>query len=162
MHRRKIFLICAVMVVICYGVVLAQKAALLPDLSINSVDFVPIPKENGSIDLLKISVGNQGEADAAACILGLSCTVIECNQGNRCEEISSLIHADIAVPAIKKGEKINLEWRPTSSTKWISGKYTVVAEIDKYNAVQESNETNNINKAMIFVTSLSPRMSTAK
>jgi len=177
MKKLSLFLICTGVVIICCGVILAQaaetkaiesgkqvmnKTVLLPDLIIKSVDFYPVPKENELIGLVKISVVNQGAADAATCTLGLSCVVAKCNEGNKCEETSRLIRANITVPALKKGQILDLEWKPASPIEWVSGKYSVVAEIDKYNTVQESNETNNVSRCMILITSLSPRASTGK
>lgn len=156
MQSLKIFLICAAMTVICCVLLFAQ-ATPLPDLTVDSLDCVPIPKEYGPLDLIKICVANKGSADAAACTLSLSCAVIKCYEGNKCEDVSRLIHADIAVPPIKKGEITNLEWRPSLPVKWVPGKYSVSADIDEYNVVQESNETNNVIRRMIYTASLSPR-----
>jgi len=162
--RIKLFLIGIIVFFICSGIVLAEgteskvaNTLPLPDLVVNSVDFVPVAKEGGVINLVKIGVMNQGKADAGKCILGLSCTAIKCNEGNKCDEISRLISADIAVSPLKQGEKADLEWQPTSSIQWVSGKYSVVADIDKYNAVQESEETNNTSKSVIYIKSFSPR-----
>jgi len=135
----------------------AKKSTLLPDLRVGSLDFLPVPKEGGYLESIKIHVANNGKAGAAGCVLGLSCMVAKCNEGSRCGEISSLIQADIIVPALKKGEEIDLAWKPAQSVKWVSGKYSIVASIDKYNTVRESDEANNTIKSMIYITSFSPR-----
>jgi len=141
------------------SLVIAQAQELLPDLQVDSVSFSPVPKENGAIDSAKISVSNQGKADAAECVLGLSCTAKQCNEGKKCDELSRLISADIAVPALKQGEKADLLWQPAAPMLWVSGKYSLVASIDKYSAVKESDEANNNAQSTTFVQSLSPRAS---
>jgi subtilase family serine protease len=165
MRLHKIFLLLIAAFIIYSNPVLSfsseQKPALpLPDLVIKSVDLLPAPRENQPVNLIKIQVANQGDADASACVLGLSCVVAKCNEGDSCDRLSRLINGDIPVPALKKGEKVDLEWRPASNMIWVSGKYSLVAEIDKYNVVRESNELNNVAKCMIHVTTFSPRQST--
>ena len=164
MRVNKIFLIGIAVVIIYCGMALAgtegqdvNKTNLLPDLQVVSINFVPVPREGEPLDSVKISVLNQGQADAAKSTLGLSCTVIKCNEADRCSEASSLIQADIPVPEIKKGEQISFEWAPASLVRWPSGKYAVSASIDKYNAVHESNEANNAAKSEIYIKSFSPR-----
>lgn len=157
MRITGICLFCVIAVIVCCGTGLAETA-VLPDLVVESVDFVPVPKEYGFLDAIKITVTNQGKADAAKCTLSLSCAVTKCNAGNDCEGVSSLVRGDMPVPAIKKGERISLEWTPASAIRWAPGKYSVAADIDKYNAVQEANEENNITKSAIWVKSLSPRV----
>jgi len=162
MRYFKVFLIALVTLIICNGIVLAQttegKNALpLPDLIIKSVVFVPVPKENGPVDVIRIQVANQGQADASACVLSLSCVASKCDEGNYCDKLSKLIRGDIAVPALKKGENTNIEWKPSSSVIWVSGKYSLVAEIDKYNVVRESNEINNVAKCLVHITTFTPR-----
>lgn len=154
MRGVKIFLSGIAAFFICFEISFALP---LPDLAVNSIDFVPAPKEGRNIDLVKISVINQGKAGAEKCILVLSCVAVKCNEGSKCDEVSRLISADIAVPPLEQGEEVDLEWKPVSPIEWISGKYSVVAGIDKYNAVQESNETNNAGKSVIYIKSFSPR-----
>lgn len=127
------------------------------DLMIESVDFVPPPQEGSTVDSVKICVMNQGKADAQSCVLSLRCNVTGCNEGDQCDQMSRLINGEVTVPAIKSNQKACVEWKPQAPVKWISGKYYLVAEIDKYNAVPEADEANNIKKTAIFVTSLSPR-----
>ncbi|MDD4899036.1 MAG: CARDB domain-containing protein [Candidatus Omnitrophica bacterium] len=141
------------------SLIIAQAQELLPDLQVDSINFTPVPKENGAINSAKISISNQGKADAAACVLGLSCTVKQCNEGKKCDELSRLISADIAVPALKQGEKADLLWQPAAPMLWVSGKYSLIVSIDKYNVVKESDELDNNAQSTTFVQSLSPRAS---
>ena len=166
MGKVKLFLGGIIIFFICFGIVLAEgvesktvKALPLPDLVVKSIDFVPVPKEGENIGSVKISVMNQGEADAGKCVLSLSCMVIKCNEGNKCDEVRRAISAEILVPPLKQGEEVGLEWRPASSIQWVGGKYSVVADIDKYSVVQESNEANNTCKRLIYINSFSPRPS---
>jgi len=154
MARIKLFLIDIIVFFVCFGI---ANASPLPDLVVESVDFLPPPKEGKNIDSVKISVMNQGKGEAGKCTLSLSCTAIKCNEGNKCNEVSRLISADIAVAPLKQGEKTVLEWQPDSSIQWVSGKYSVAADIDKYNVVQESDETNNTSKSVFYIKSFSPR-----
>ncbi len=169
MKKAKLFLSGLALLFICFGMVSAEgiesktlETLPAPDLVIKSVNFVPIPKEGGSIDLVKISVMNQGGADAGRCVLALSCMAIRCDEGNKCDEISRSISAEILVPPLKRGESIDLEWHPASSIRWVGGKYSVSADIDKYSVVQESNEANNICKSLVYINSFSPRPSPNK
>ena len=169
MKKIKLFLSGLVTLFICFGIVSAEgvesktlKTSPMPDLVVKSVDFIPVPKEGSDVGLVKISVMNQGDADAGKCVLGLSCMVIRCDEGNKCDEVSRSISAEILVPPLKQGEKADLEWRPASSIQWVGGKYSVVADIDKYSVVQESNETNNTCKSLIYINSFSPRPSPDK
>ena len=143
-------------IVTCRGLLFAE-AAPLPDLTVDSFACTPVPKEYGALESIRIRVSNKGNADAAACTLGLSCSVIKCYEGSKCEEVGRAIRADIAVPPLKKGEAKDLEWRPSSPVRWIPGKYSISADIDEYNAVRESDETNNTIKSMLYITSLSPK-----
>lgn len=169
MKKVKLFLGGIVISFICSGIFLAEgvesKTAqalpllTMPDLVVKSISFVPVPKEGSSIDLVKIDIMNQGNADAGKCVLGLNCMVIRCDEGNKCDEISRSISADILVPALKQGETIVLEWHPASPIRWIGGKYSVVANVDKYSVVQESNEANNVCRSLVYINSFSPRPS---
>jgi len=156
----KIFKIAAIGVAgifICLGLAMAEGAVLLPDLTVESVTFVPLAKEGGAIDSAMISVKNQGKGDAAECVLSLSCSALLCNEGDECEKLSQLINGNIPVPALKSGEEIKLQWKPASPVIWTGGKYSVAAGIDKFNAVQESDEANNIKQSTVYVKSMSPR-----
>ena len=155
--RMKGFKICLIAIVLVCAYSIAKAADLLPDLVVESADFVPRPKEMGLIDLVKICVANQGKVDAGKCTLSLSCTAIKCADGQQCDEISRLIQGDIPVPALKSGERTCVEWKSPSVITWITGKYSLTTQIDKYNAVQESNETNNINQSTIYIKSFSPK-----
>ncbi len=137
----------------------AEVNVLFPDLVVESVDFRPAPKENGIIESVEIVVANKGTGGAGECILTLDCEVIRCYMGRQCDMVSHLVNGSIFVPALKSGEKTNLQWKPSSPINWVPGKYSVVAEIDRYTAVQESNESNNMQRSSIYIQSLSPRAS---
>ena len=141
MRGIKLFLSGIVIFFICCGTVLAEgveskTAEALPiqdpDLAVSSINFAPTPKEGRNIDLVKIGVMNRGRADAGKCVLGLSCVVIKCDEGNKCDEVSRSISAEISVPPLKQDEATVLEWRPASATQWAAGKYSFIANIDKY------------------------------
>ncbi len=136
---------------------LAMAEEPLADLIVTSVDFQPLPREGGYIDSIKISVANRGKAPADKCVLNLGCSATKCSSADSCSELSRLISADIPVPSLKSGESVVLEWSPASVLKWPAGKYSVVAAIDKYNAVRESNETNNTAQSAVYIKALSPR-----
>jgi hypothetical protein len=142
---------------ICFGLALAKESVLLPDLTVESVAFVPLAKEGGVINSVMINVKNQGKGDAAECLLSLNCSAITCNEGSECEKLSQMINGNIQVPALKSGEEINLQWKPASPVIWTGGKYSLTAQIDKFNAVEESDEANNIKQSTVYTKSLSPR-----
>ena len=157
MRSFKIAVSCVVSIFICFGLAMAEGTVLLPDLIVDSVTFAPLAKEGGVVNSVMISVKNQGKGDAAGCLLSLSCSALTCNGGSECEKLSQLINGTIQVPALKSGEEINLQWKPASPISWAGGKYSVTAEIDKFNAVQEADETNNIKQSTVYIKSLSPR-----
>jgi len=159
MKGTKLFFGGIVILFICFVVVSAEGTEPSmdtlplsdPDLMVSSINFVPTPKDGGSIDLVKIVVMNRGQADADKCVLGLGCTVIKCNEGNKCDEVGRSISAEIPVPPLKQKEAVTLEWRPASPVKWIGGKYSVVADIDKYMTIKEINEGNNTYRKLIYL-----------
>ncbi len=164
MAKLKLFIINITFVFIFPAITLAESvesksagAPFSPDLVVNSVNFSPAPEEGRSIQSVKISVTNQGKADAGKCVLSLSCMAKKCNEGAKCSEISRLISADIPVPPLKQGEATEVEWRPASLIQWASGKYSVSADIDKYSVVRESNEANNIVQSAVYIRSFSAR-----
>ena len=171
MKGIKIFSSGVIVLFICLVIVLAkgaepQTAGELnlsdPDLMVSSIRFIPDPKAGGNIDLVKIVVMNRGEAGAGKCILGLSCEVIKCDEGNKCDAVSRSISADIPVPPLRQKETANLEWHPASPVQWIRGKYSVVADIDKYNAVKETNEGNNTYTKLVYLNPSSYKPSSDK
>ncbi|MDD5427715.1 MAG: CARDB domain-containing protein [Candidatus Omnitrophica bacterium] len=163
MRRAKIFpgfiilLICFCAVPSGYAGSNLSKAQALPDLVINSIDFIPAPEHKGRIEEVRMGVVNKGPGDAAGCVLNLTCRVVKCDEGDSCDEFSRAIAGDIAVPPLKRGEKAEVTWRPASPMRWVAGKYSVAAGIDKYNSVNESNEENNVNKSFIYIKSFSSR-----
>jgi hypothetical protein len=157
MRCFKITAVVAAGVFICFGSAMAEGVVLLPDLTVESVTFQPLPKEGGVIDSVMIGIKNQGKGDAIKCALSLSCSSIRCDEGSECEKISRLINKNIPVPALKSGEGISLKWKPDVPISWIGGKYSVAAVIDKFNAVQESDEANNAGQNTVYVKSFSPR-----
>ena len=126
-----------------------------PDLTVDAVSFNPQPKEGETINSLLIRLANKGNADAAANKLKLSALVADCPAGKDCDSVAVQIAGELDVPVIKAGESVDLTWSPSAPIKWVAGKYTIVAEVDAYNAVTESNEENNINKTLVYITSLS-------
>lgn len=157
MKSFKAYIVAMAAIFICLPAALAETNVVLPDLVVESVDFHPAPKENGIIESAEISVINKGAGGAQECILALDCEVIKCYMGRQCDMVSHLVNGNLFVPALKSGEKVKLQWKPSSPINWAPGKYSVVAEIDRYNAVQESNESNNIQRSSIYIGSLSPR-----
>ena len=169
MKEAKLFLSGMIALIICFGIISAEgaeqdaiKTLPVPDLVIASMSFVPVPKVGSDIGTLKINVTNQGNADAAKCVLGLSCMVVKCDEGNKCDEVSRAISAEILVPPLRSGERTEIDWKPASPAQWIGGKYSVAACIDKYSVVQEANEANNICKSFVYIESISPRPSPGK
>ena len=159
-----------VIIFICYGRLLAQDAVSkniktivsgsnaadtvnLPDLVIESIDLNPLPKEGEALRYIKINVANRGMADAGKCSLRLSCMVAKCSKGRECLEISRKIYGEIAVPPLKMRRTIDMVLKPLSFVRWIAGEYSLVAQIDNYNIIQESKEGNNISKEMVYITS---------
>jgi len=127
-------------------------AARLPDLTIESINFTSLPQAGELVGPIKINIANLGSGDAKKCSLRLSCMVVECSKNNsECLDVGRLIFGIITVPPLKAGEKVVLEWKSLSPAKWSAGKYSLVAEMDRYNIIQESKEGNNVARNMVYV-----------
>ena len=153
---------CAVAVFVLFvggGILFAQvpqakKKSPMPDLEVKEINIIPEPKEGAVLNSVKILVLNEGTADAAANKMQISCMVAGCRPGGNCEAVSSKVRGIIDVPVIKKGTIAEITWVLPSSVKWVEGKYTILAEVDKYNAVKESDESDNIKRTLIHASSI--------
>lgn len=130
-----------------------KESAGVPDLIIDSITFDPEPKEGNPVGIVRIHIRNAGTADSPENYMQVRCLVQECDQGKDCSDLSNSIKGIVRVPELEAGEAAEMEWVAPTLLKWVGGNYYIVAEIDSSNLVKESNETNNINKTMVFISS---------
>lgn len=130
----------------------------LPDLCIKSLAFDPEPCVGRPLGTIKLTVSNQGTADAPENKLDFDCLAFDCGDNNACLQVSRALKGSMVVPLIKQGSEAELKWAPKTSLQWVNANFMISAIIDPENKVQELHEANNSNQAVVYLKQFAPEI----